>query len=162
MYLFSTLICDRFFTMFSHFGSILGGPRASKNGPKIEKKRSGTPMGGTLDVLSLQWSILMGSKTLCGWIWEGSWEGLGWVLDGFGAPWTPLGWCLTFFLEGFAPKGATGTPALPRYAPRSVTIRGGSHTPTRVRFEVSWWFLLLELKWVVCSSFTHVRAPKGA
>ena len=32
-----TLIFDRFFTIFSHFGSILGGPRASKNGPKIKK-----------------------------------------------------------------------------------------------------------------------------
>ena len=28
---------------------------------------------------------------------------------------------------------ATGTPALPRYAPRSVTIRGGSLTLTRVK-----------------------------
>ena len=73
------------------------------------------------------------------------WMDLGGILGGFGMGfgwvWGSLdaSWLMFDLLFGrVCPKGATGTPALPRYAPRSVTIRGGSHTPTRVRLEVSW------------------------
>ena len=66
-------------------------------------------------------------------VWDGFWMGLGLL----GRLLVDVTMMFDILFGRVCPKGATGTPALPRYAPRSVTIRGGSHTPTRVGFEVS-------------------------
>ena len=88
-------------------------------------------MGGTLDVLSLQWSILMGSKRLCGWILEGSWEGLGWVLDGLGLLGRLLVDAGPSFWKGL-PRRELQEPPRCLATPRGASQYAGVPTPLRV------------------------------
>ena len=119
------------------FGAGLGGSRTSCGRSWATLGRFGSVRNRTLFIY---WSTMVSERPL------GS--NLDRFRRGFGSMWERI-WMLLARLGAdskllldvlFVATFRTGTPSLLRYAPRSVTIRGGSPTPRRVRS----WHLVLE------------------